>query len=389
MSTPMMRFVALVALASTASLAGCKRTLSVETGFRGTAQEVNFASTRLAAQLANTHIPAAIPPVPAAPPAGTTTWRNVQVLTDISPAELTRTMVAITSWVAPQQGCNYCHNPANFASDSLYTKVVARRMFQMVRQINGNWQNHVDGTGVTCYTCHAGNPVPHNVWYFTDQNQPLRHFLDRQDVRVQSRTVEPTEANRSSIKQTEYTYALMLTMSRSLGVNCTYCHMSPRWSDWSQSPPQRLTALRGIRMVRELNNSYLLPLAATLPAQRLGPRGDGPKVQCSTCHNGAYKPLYGAQMAKNYPALYAQANVAPAVQAADSAARANAQASPSVRQGTNSAPGLQPPGSASAGTPVGGAAGQGAAPATPAQQQRQTVTPASPVAAPPPAPARP
>jgi len=30
--------------------------------------------------------------------------------------------------------------------------------------------------------------------------------------------------NRSSIKQTEWTYSLMIHMSESLGVNCTYCH---------------------------------------------------------------------------------------------------------------------------------------------------------------------
>ena len=28
-----------------------------------------------------------------------------------------------------------------------------------------------------------------------------------------------------------------------------------------------------------------------------------PKVSCATCHQGAYKPVYGAQMAKDYPAL--------------------------------------------------------------------------------------
>jgi photosynthetic reaction center cytochrome c subunit len=37
---------------------------------------------------------------------------------------------------------------------------------------------------------------------------------------------------------------------------------------------------------------------------RLGAMGDAPKAQCSTCHNGVYKPLYAAQMAKHYPALW-------------------------------------------------------------------------------------
>ncbi|MGA0927264.1 MAG: photosynthetic reaction center cytochrome c subunit family protein, partial [Burkholderiaceae bacterium] len=31
--------------------------------------------------------------------------------------------------------------------------------------------------------------------------------------------------------------------------------------------------------------------------------GDVAKVNCSTCHQGAFKPLYGAEMAKHYPEL--------------------------------------------------------------------------------------
>ena len=53
----------------------------------------------------------------------------------------------------------------NFADDSLYTKVVARRMLEMTRHINGAWTDHVAETGVTCYTCHRGELVPPNIWF--------------------------------------------------------------------------------------------------------------------------------------------------------------------------------------------------------------------------------
>ena len=36
----------------------------------------------------------------------------------------------------------------------------------------------------------------------------------------------------------------------------------------------------------------------------VGPMGDGAKLQCSTCHNGIYKPLYGRPMAPDYPGMY-------------------------------------------------------------------------------------
>ena len=91
-------------------------------------------------------------------------------------------MTAMTNWVSPQQGCAYCHNNENLASDELYTKVVARRMIQMVRHINADWKQHVAGTGVTCYTCHRGQPVPANVW-FQNPGPPQAMGIARQPRR--------------------------------------------------------------------------------------------------------------------------------------------------------------------------------------------------------------
>ena len=309
MMRPSIRGVPAVAAALAALLAACEpgHKEVVQVGFRGTGMQVVYDQDVLDQRVANTHLPDPIPPTPAGAPTAPGNWQNVQVLRDVSLPEFNRTRVAMTQWVSPQQGCAYCHAAGNFASDSLYTKVVARQMLRMVRNINGNWTAHVAQTGVTCWTCHRGQPVPNQVWYLGRPDQPLRHYLDRQDVRVQSASWQPSNANRSSVKQTEYTYALMISMSRSLGVNCVFCHNSPRWSSWEQSTPQRLTALRGIRMTRQLNNDYLLPLTGTFPAQRLGPMGDVAKIQCATCHQGAYKPLYGARIAENYPALYQHA----------------------------------------------------------------------------------
>ncbi|MDH4052102.1 MAG: photosynthetic reaction center cytochrome c subunit family protein, partial [Rubrivivax sp.] len=61
---------------------------------------------------------------------------------------------------------------------------------------------------------------------------------------------------------------------------------------------------------------YLVPLSSTSPPSRLGPTGDVAKVSCATCHQGVYKPLYGAPMAEKYPALQRAASPA-SVAAAD------------------------------------------------------------------------
>ncbi|NBW89953.1 MAG: photosynthetic reaction center cytochrome c subunit, partial [Gammaproteobacteria bacterium] len=142
--------------------------------------------------------------------------------------------------------------------------------------------------------------------------------------------------NRSSVKQAEWTYSLMVHMSESLGVNCTYCHNTRAWSSWEQSRPQRSTAWYGIRMVRNLNNGYLLPLTQVFPQHRKGPTGDVAKINCATCHQGVYKPYFGQSMAKDYPELQgakkppaAPADAAPA--ATPTAKKVIASADTSVR----------------------------------------------------------
>jgi photosynthetic reaction center cytochrome c subunit len=304
-------------------------------GYRGTGMLELYNPAQLAdAQAANLSPQASDRPQPSGQTAAQS-FENVQVLRDVDATAFVRLMTDMTAWVAPTQGCSYCHADGEpLSSDKLYTKVVARRMLQMTMHINGEWKNHVADTGVTCYTCHRGQPVPANIWFRnggpptaansdgdrTDQNWPIAAvgltslpfdpftpFLDHEDeIRVVSQTALP-EGDRHSIKQTEWTYALMINISKSLGVNCTYCHSTRSFTDWEQSTPARTTAYYGIRMVRDLNTHFLDPLASQFPPDRHGPLGDGPKVNCATCHQGVYKPLFGASLLKSYPELAAAA----------------------------------------------------------------------------------
>jgi photosynthetic reaction center cytochrome c subunit len=324
-------------------IAGCNNpsTNSVQRGYRGTGM-VELYSPSTSATLAAANTIPDVAAIPAGGPPAKTVFKNLQVLGDLDISQFTGLMGAIATWVAPQQGCAYCHMDGDLASDAKYTKVVARRMLQMTRHINSDWKNHVAATGVTCYTCHRGQPVPANIWFKdpgpstakggmfgnrAGQNSPamkvgltslpydpLSAFLENpKEVRVISTGPLPAPNHQAvTIKDAEATYALMMNISKSLGVNCTYCHNTQAFANWNISTPQRATAWHGIRMVRDLNGAYLGPLASVFPPQRLGPLGDGPKVACVTCHQGAYKPLFGAPMAKDFPALFASNGAAPA-----------------------------------------------------------------------------
>ena len=305
--------VALLALGAAACQNPAQDKAKLQTGYRGTAMEQVYQEPAYLEQFAevSNRIPAPVPPAGGNPP-GPLPWRNVQVLNDISVSEFNRTMIAMSTWGAGTGNCAYCHNVARMWDDTLpdgrpiYTKLVARRMLQMTRHINANWSQHVGTTGVTCYTCHAGQPVPQNIWFYTDKEQFQRYYLDREGARVITQTVAPGNHNRSSVKQTEWTYGVMMNMSNALNVNCTYCHNSRAFSSWTEAPPARVKAYHAISMLRDVNSNFLSPLQPVYPDVRLGRLGDAPKAECATCHQGAYKPLYGAQMVKDYPALWGQ-----------------------------------------------------------------------------------
>jgi photosynthetic reaction center cytochrome c subunit len=134
-------------------------------------------------------------------------------------------------------------------------------------------------------------------------NDPLTTYLVN-DVPIRiAGTTAITGQRHDAIQNAEGTYGLMVHLSNSLGVNCTFCHNTQSFGNWQLSPPQRTVAWHGIRMARDLNTAYLLPLGKVLPPNRLGAMGDAPKVACATCHQGVNKPLYGVAMAKDFPGL--------------------------------------------------------------------------------------
>ena len=259
-------------------------------------------------------------------------YQNVQVLNDLSVAEFTRVMIGDHGvggaraglHLLPRRGEPRGRHRLHQGRGAAHAADDAPHQHRL--------EDPRRATGVTCYTCHRGKPVPANIWFNNPgprrmpaewrATPPARTPRTRERADVAAATIRsrlscttndparviatgrcrPARAERRS-RQTEQTYALMMHMSKALGVNCTFCHNSRSFSQWEESTPQRVTAWHGIRMVRDLNATYLEPLKPTYPANRLGPLGDAPKMNCTTCHQGVNKPLYGAQMAKDYPEL--------------------------------------------------------------------------------------
>lgn len=306
--------------------------LDTQIGYRGTGI-VQIDNPRIEAELAERNQPPE--PFGAVDPDGDLAgdiYENVQVLGDLTDEEFNWFMAAISQWVAPEEGCVYCHNEENFADDGPYTKIVSRRMMQMTRTINAEWGDHVGETGVNCYTCHRGQHVP-EYYFVEDDHHPaatggfaasrngqnlgtrvaaysslpydaLETYLTREDetnIRIQAGRALPTTEGGDTIQDAEGTYSLMMNISQGLGVNCTYCHNTRNFGSWEESSKTRVKAFHGINMVQHINSNYLAPLLFALPEERLGPKGDAPKAKCETCHQGIPKPMYGANMIEDHP----------------------------------------------------------------------------------------
>lgn len=267
-------------------------------------------------------------------------YENVQVLGDLTEDNFNRLMNAITQWVAPEEGCAYCHgDEGEFAHDDLYTKVVSRRMIEMTQNINDSWDGHVNGVaevGVNCYTCHRGQNVPSDIWfnitpvtestgswasvqnratslsqstslpssalevYLTDPDS----YVNVHDLESRVAGVPGMDEDVHTIQKTEMTYSLMNYFANSLGVNCVFCHNSRAFYDPEQFTPQWSLAQLGRQMVIEMNAEYLIPLKDTYPENRLGPiYGDAPKAACRTCHKGYQRPMQGLNVIADWPEL--------------------------------------------------------------------------------------
>lgn len=104
---------------------------------------------------------------PANPAAPRVTFKNVQVLKDMSPDDLFASMNFITASLGVD--CSFCH-VRPFDKDDKEEKKTARKMLQMTMAINQqNFEGHRE---LTCNTCHRGSTKPVSVPAVADANLP-------------------------------------------------------------------------------------------------------------------------------------------------------------------------------------------------------------------------
>ena len=71
-----------------------------------------------------------------------------------------------------------------------------------------------------------------------------------------------------------------LGYSKSLGVNCTHCHIADQWEK-DDKPTKQITR-EMIKMAGAINNDYLKKIKNL--------KSENPVINCTTCHRGQTKP---------------------------------------------------------------------------------------------------
>jgi hypothetical protein len=246
----------LLAFATVIALGACQRreTAPAPRGRQGVVQAENKGAEKTAAQSS----PAAL---------ARSTYRNVPVLGDLDTSSFGQTMQDLVAWVAPQQGCEHCHIEGDAASDAKPAKVVARRMLQMVQHVNNDWKPHVGQAGITCYTCHRGQPLPPRR---EDEQQPAAALF-----------APPAAGMRRA-----------------------------------STAADEQAAARGLRMLADLNSQYLGE--ASGPGAPAAPA----RADCATCHQSSRLTSAGAPLARDHAAMTLVASEAPAAGSGLAPARA-------------------------------------------------------------------
>jgi len=82
-----------------------------------------------------------------------------------------------------------------------------------------------------------------------------------------------------------------LGYARSLGVNCTHCHVVDQWD--KDDKPTKPIAREMAKMVQTINNDLLKNIKNL--------KGPNPIVNCTTCHRGQTKPALNLPETKSKP----------------------------------------------------------------------------------------
>ncbi|HVG19221.1 MAG TPA: photosynthetic reaction center cytochrome c subunit family protein [Blastocatellia bacterium] len=193
-------------------------------------------------------------------------YKNIQVLKGVPASRLMAAMGFFTRSLGVK--CDHCHVPREFDKDDKPAKQTARKMYEMVRVSN----KELGSNRVSCFMCHRGNVQP----------EPPPDSLKAQAEEMMKKggdDMRPAEQVYKNIQTLKNVPAgrwmpIMQMFSKSLGVDCTHCHVEGAFE--KDDKPAKQTARKMLHMVGVIAKDVYK-----------GPTS----INCYTCHKGQAQPV--------------------------------------------------------------------------------------------------
>lgn len=193
-------------------------------------------------------------------------YKNIKIFKGLPASGLMRAMTFFTTSLGVD--CAHCHVPGEFEKDDKQSKLTARKMYEMVQL-----SSKVLGSNrVSCYACHRGKVQPE------PPSDALRAEVDELGKKGENdkRPVEQVYKNIQTLKgMPAGRWMMLMTMfSKSLGVDCTHCHVTEEFEKDDKPAKQIARKMLGLTgtIAREIYK---------------GPTS----INCYSCHRGNPLPV--------------------------------------------------------------------------------------------------
>jgi len=196
-------------------------------------------------------------------------YKNVQIFKGKEATRLLPAMKALTGLLGV--GCSHCHVLKEWEKDDKPAKATARKHFDMLHFIT---EEQFHDNKVSCWTCHAGKPVPDTLPRNPENLAAANAFIKVPPDQKKT----PAEQYFKNIQTLKGVPAgdfpgIMAYFATSLGVSCGHCHVQSAFE--KDDKPTKAKARWMLGMVTNVMNKYY---------------GGSGTFGCPTCHRGMNKP---------------------------------------------------------------------------------------------------
>ena len=189
-------------------------------------------------------------------------YKNIQIFNGLPAPGLMRAMDFFSKSLGVD--CTHCHVQNEFEKDDKPAKHTARKMYRMSQLV----RKELNVGRVTCYTCHRGHVQPQPPNFASKEEVEKMQKEAAKDKRPSEQVFKNVQVLKG-VPAGNWTM-IMLMFSKSLGVDCTHCHVEGAFE--KDDKPTKQTARKMLRLTGTIHREIY--------------EGKPSPINCYTCHRG-------------------------------------------------------------------------------------------------------